>query len=55
MLFQNRACRQREERVRVHCNGQVYFVTCLQFNVGDVQDEPLPQLRPFSEDRMIDA
>ena len=55
MLFQNRACRQREERVRVHCNGPVYFVTCLQFNVGDVQDEPLPQLRPFSEDRMIDA
>ena len=53
MLFQNRVSRQREERVCMHCNGQVYFVTCLQFNVGAVQDEPLPQLRPFSEDRMM--
>jgi len=29
----------------MHCNGQVYFATRVQFNVGEVQDETLAHTR----------
>ena len=45
MLFQSRASRQREERVCMLCNGQVYFATRVQLNIGEVQDETLPHTR----------
>ena len=45
MLFQSRSSRQREEKVRMHSNGQVYFATRVQLNIGEVQDETLPHTR----------